>query len=1352
LIPLSGISQSNLTSVERFTLDDGLKNITILDITQDHKGYIWIAVEDGLIRYDGYEFKSYGNIPGDTTSLSENRVEKLFFSQDSTLWIGMPRSLNKYVPDCDCFHRYDENTSPSFPKDAGQINAFAEDQQRNLWIGTQNGGLFKYDKKNQRFSSYLNDTLLSDHLLGDQVRVLLGDSNNNLWIGTGEPFDDAISGGGLLRFNLNTNEITRFLHRPGDINSLVDNRVSALLEDNEGKIWIGTCENGLHYFDPLTQTLIRMMPDENNLTGIYAPQGEMGLWTSCPHVRVIHQDEAGGFWIGTYNAGLHYFEPKTNKLTRFIPNSLDPSALSSNAVWSFLYDNQGRVWVGCLPGGLHKIDFSLKKFQIYEHQPGDENSLSSSNILSIYGTKEKPDQLWIGTRGGGLIFLDLETNQFGSYRHNPGNSYSINNDIVWITYEDSQGTFWVGTESGLQIFDRKTGRFSDYEIYKNGSLKKITDPILRILEDKSGNLWLGTWSEGLIKLDRKNKTFKRYQFSEGSQQTFYNSVFSIYQDSLGKIWAGVFQSGLFQYDVENDLFIQRIKDQGAVSIIEESQGLLLVGTPHSGLLYYGISDGSIQQYTMDDGLPSNGIFSIEKDGTGNYWLATGRGISYFNRDTEEFINYGLADGLTVSNFNFSNGYQTPDGNIFFAGEGGVARFHPNKINGNPYPPKVLIKSPFINNNIFDSDSNKFSISDLAKLSYDQNDITFNYVGIHFTIPEKNQYRYKLEPYDKDWINAGTQRSIRYTNLDPGTYNFLVTASNSDGVWNDNSASVLIVIKPPWWNTWWAYVIFFLLVGGITYWFYRFQLSRKLAMAESRRLKDIDAMKSSLYTNITHEFRTPLTIIMGMLDNLKSSQLSKENISNVGLIEKNSKKLLKLVNDILGLAKLENSNILLNLTHDNVITIISYCVESMKSLAGSKTIDLVLYQEKDEILMDYDPDRLSTIMTNLISNAIKFTPEGGRVFVHANQKIVDNEETLVVKVKDNGFGIPPEDLPHIFKKYYQSSQANDFSMKGTGIGLALIKELLKPMKGKIDVESEVGQGSTFSIYLPITQTAEKEAVNFKSSHDMHQSADISALVDPEINPEMPIILLVEDHEDVASYIISCLTNFNVILANNGRKGREIAEAQIPDIIISDILMPEMNGYELCQHLKSNIKTDHIPVILLSAKAEEKDKILGFSYGADAYITKPFSKIELISRINQLLQSREKLLAKIKNQGIDSLIREKQQDPHLRFLQRAVQIIHKNLDNSIFGPAIFAKEMGMSESQLYKKLKAITGKSTALFIRSIRLEKAKIMLLSTNKSVSEVSYATGFNDPSWFSRAFRLEFGFSPSEVNNNKKQT
>lgn len=784
--------------------------------------------------------------------------------------------------------------------------------------------------------------------------------------------------------------------------------------------------------------------------------------------------------------------------------------------------------------------------------------------------------------------------------------------------------------------------------------------------------------------------------------------------------------------------------------MEASSGEFWVGTSGNGLLHYNASVGTLEQYTTEDGLASNKILEILADDRGIYWLSTGNGIVRFDPKTKHFTNYGFSDGLTFTSFNHSSAFKSIDGQFFFGGDGGMVSFYPEQIEGNPYPPAVVLSNLQITGKPFNIQAYKNNSTSPVNLSHLQNDLTFDYVGLHYTDPSKNTYKYRLQPYDTDWIDAGTQRTARYTNLDPGAYTFQVIARNSDGLWNETGASFQFNITPPWWTRWWAYGLFITFLVGTSYWIYRFQLSRKLALAESTHLKEIDHFKSSLYTNITHEFRTPLTIILGMTDSLQcqaQDQQWKDATQPLDMIKRNGKGLLRLVNEMLSLAKIENNSLELEPEQADVIPFIKYLTESFHSLAQEKEISLLVYAEIEQLIMDFDAAKLATVISNLLSNAIKFTPEGGKIFVYLNNVLVAGHTNLVIKIHDNGKGISNEEIPHVFDRFYQADHSATRNTEGTGIGLALAKELVELMHGTIRVKSVLGRGSEFTVKIPVTTHAPKVS-SIQEPLEMVPVASPAAgkIISTKTQAQdLPIILIIEDNLDVANYLKVVLEHkYQCLHALNGRTGLEIAYDVIPDIIICDVMMPGMDGFEVCDTLKSDERSDHIPVIMLTAKVGFGDRLTGLSKGADAYLVKPFEKEELMIRLEKLLEIRQTLQQKYSSRFI-SKENTGSQEPNMMaaFLVKAEGVILEHLEEEDFSVDTLADAICLSRSQVHRKIKALTGQSTSIYIRLIRLQKAKELLTSEDLTISEVAYRVGFKSPVYFSQIFKKTFGESPT---------
>ncbi len=639
------------------------------------------------------------------------------------------------------------------------------------------------------------------------------------------------------------------------------------------------------------------------------------------------------------------------------------------------------------------------------------------------------------------------------------------------------------------------------------------------------------------------------------------------------------------------------------------------------------------------------------------------------------------------------------------------------------------------------------------LAHDQNDLTLEYVGIHFDNPEKIQYQYKMDGVHEDWV----ERRARFNNLKPGDYTFWVKAANADGVWNEQPTSLKIKILAPWWWDWWSQILYIVaaIIGG--YALYKFQLKRKLETAETKRLQELDTIKTKMYTNITHEFRTPLSIIQGMTEQLEGNEKAKNTI------QRNSFNLLNLVNQMLDLSKLEAGNMPIKLVQSDVINYLSYLTESFHSLAATKQIKLHFLPKESVIYMDYDPDKLMKIMINLLSNAIKFTNIGGDVYVQVEQ--IPNtawkqhnitKSNLAIQVRDTGVGIAATEIPHIFDRFYQVDDSTTRKGEGTGIGLAYTRELVKILKGKIEVSSELDKGAVFTVYLPMHRVAPMifpdatKALIQKVNLQQDSTEKLEDAFSRDSN--LPLALIVEDNRDVKEYLVTCLgKKYQLAFAENGTEGIEKAIQLIPDLIISDVMMPEKDGFELCETFKNDRHTSHVPIILLTAKADVDSKVLGLQKGADAYLAKPFNQEELLVRMKQLILLRKHLQVRFGGEKGKKTVIDKERIISTKFaleeqfIEQVNQIISDNLEKEAFDSTQLAKTVGMSASQLFRKLKAITGKSTAIYIRFIRLEKAKDLLHTTDKNVSEIAYQVGFKELAYFSRCFSEEYGISPSQI-------
>jgi signal transduction histidine kinase/DNA-binding response OmpR family regulator len=957
-------------------------------------------------------------------------------------------------------------------------------------------------------------------------------------------------------------------------------------------------------------------------------------------------------------------------------------------------------------------------------------------------------RLYVGyARGLGFHYFDLKTNTFHSI---PFPKRYFNEIIVRDILPIDQDNLLVLCPDGIYKLSQKKGVINPVNVNFN-EIPKFTD----MEADTEGRIWVSGYNIGLVWLNKKTgqiqqaQTLNNYFRKKGISPGINNIVI----DKYNKIWFRDNESYGY-YNPANGYF--RFFDgpdkMPLLCFYQDKTDTIWVGLQRNGLGFINPEEpeNGVQIYKQGFG---KSIRSLLKDSNGCFYFLTSDGIEKLSPGNDRTVIFNEKEGL-IKHDNWSNRdpslpgllIKLSDGRFVIAYRRGLGFFNPDSLyKGNehfqPYISsiKVFDKEIQVSGGIFSTRK--------LDLNFNQNFLTFECSALALNNGNDISLTHKLTGVDRDWVGS-RQRSANYANLKAGNYKFIIKAESKSSPGQVKETVLDIIIHPPWWKTWWAFLSFLILFLIIIYSIYHYQLSRVLANKETIRLKEINKMKSRLYSNITHEFRTPLTVIKGMTFEMRNS-LGKEKQKyfddKLEMIERNSNKLLHLVKQMLDMSKIEEGKMKLELIQDNIISYLQYVLESFQSMADTKNIKLVFYHETSKVVMDYDQDKVFIIASNLLTNAIKFTPKGGKIIFHVKrEKEVDNK-ILVIKVQDSGIGIKDEHLPHIFDRFYQVDNTSTRKGEGTGIGLALTKELVELMKGKIKVESIPGERTEFCVSIPITNKAvRKKSKGISTPAQEVKNTDNDLVDDNEDDNGLPLALVVEDNKDVAKYIMLCLSGkYRTKWAPDGKQGIEAAIDSIPDIIISDVMMPEKDGLEVCETLKQDERTSHIPIILLTAKATDTDRIEGLSHGADAYLTKPFNKDELFVRLEQLIKIRRQLQQKYSKVEITLTEKEQPKGEEI-FLKKAIKVIEKQMDNPKLDPALLAENLSLSESQLYRKLKALSGNSTALFIRGIRLSAAKKLLETTSLHISEIAYQCGFNNPAWFSRAFKDEFGVSPSD--------
>jgi signal transduction histidine kinase/ligand-binding sensor domain-containing protein/DNA-binding response OmpR family regulator len=1340
---------------------------------------LWFGTLNGLVKYDGYSIKTFLPDPYDTNSISRPSITALLEDNSGNIWAGTRHyeeggGLNCLVPATEKFTHFMHNPNDSNSISSNLILCIYQDESERLWIGSDRG-LSLFDPITKKFSNYYlldstsinildNDQAISDSaiictIIEDKTtdNLLIGSDIEGLWI-----FD--VDKKIFINFNRLSKEAAKIGSIANESTVFSSNR---FCYSSKGNILI-TSSLGLYNLDLRSNSLYHYeYIHAQDLTG------ELYL------ISVL-EDSYGLIWIGTDEQGVFVVDPFTKKIQQYQYGFKNNRRFSGSIVPSLYEDHTGIIWLGTKDYGLYKWDRNKWRFNHIKHDPKSSNSISEGTVECIL--EDQSGVLWIGTRGGGLNKYDPATGKYKKYLLGKS-KLDIWNRIHSIVEDPSNsGVFWIGTW-GLLKFDSKSGKVTRFTLNMDPYSFKIES----LLIDSKGVLWVGSGFSGLYKFDPESNTYIHYSHNPTDTTSIsQNMITSIYEDRSGRLWVGTNTQGINLLERETGKFkryesLPRYGGKSSIVIMhEDKKNNFWIGTLRSGLHLFDREKGkSIENYTISDGLANNYVTEILEDGTGNLWISTQHGLSKFDPQNRAFKNYYAEDGLEENIFYRRSAFKSKTGEMYFGGMSGLTTFHPDSIKDNPIPPKVVISNVSLLDKSVKAIEYKGYLPELQelKLDYDQNGLRFDYIGLHYSVPDKNQYKYILENFNESWIDAGTQRNATYTNLDPGEYVFKVIASNSDGIWNEAGASIKIIILPPWYATNWAYIIYAIIILIIIYYTWTLQLRRirikhdyEMSKFEAEKMHEVDEMKSRFFANISHEFRTPLTLILGLA--AKIGDRSKENTSreDARVIKRNANRLHGLVNQLLDLSKIESGNMVLQSSPINIIPLLKGLVLSFTTYAERKRINLNFYSDKEEIIAYVDKDKIEKIITNLLSNAFKFTPEGGKVEVeikikerYTEDKLISDRSNLYghlveIIVSDTGIGIPQEMMDKIFDRFYQVDNSHIRKQEGTGLGLALTKELVELHYGKIKIESEEGKGSKFTITLQLgKEHLKSEEIIDDEMEDKgvvkNEIELMPAYYEPKVSPDIGIftetdrllLLIVEDNTDVRNYIRGNLEeDYRILEAVDGENGYDKAIECIPDIIISDVMMPKMDGFEMCGKLKTDERTSHIPIIMLTAKATNQDKIEGYETGADDYVMKPFDTKVLRARIENLIQQRRRLIEYFKKEGIFELNESSATSTDKKFIKKALDIIYKHISDSTFSVDVFTDEIAMSKAQLTRKLNAMVGESPGDLIRKIRMIKAAKLIKEKFGNISEIAVEVGYNNPSNFAQVFKKHFGVSPSE--------
>ncbi len=1358
MIPHALIAQNNDLIFQRFSIQEGLTHNSVLCMIQDKRGFLWFGTYDGLNRFDGYQFKEYNQDYQDTTSISQNLIIDLHEDSKGRIWVGTAGSgLCSLDPVTEKFTRY-----PIIYEENGKTNrittisAIQEDNNGLLWIGTTTG-LYILDPE-KRKSEPIN---LYDIPHGNVIiNSLFLDSAGDLWAGT--------FGHGIFKISKTaTQPIIHWTFDEDAEGTIAHNNVMSIFEDSQGTIWVGYI-NGMDSLDRKSGNFIHFKHDPNNPNS---------LSTNILNSRTITEDSWGNLWIGTTD-GLNKLNKERTVFTRFHSDPNNPHSIGGDDIHAVLHDKMGNLWLGTVNGGVSLTNLQPREFYLLQNEPGNPNSLSSNMVRSIF--EDKDEMLWVGTEGGGLNKYDRKNGVFTHFIHEPKNPKSLLNNLVSSVLEDSKGNFWIGyggsnfyiNIGGVSKMDSSSKNFKHYDIRSTDFLKEAERDVFSIFEDKSGVIWLTT-QNGIKRFLPESETWDHFLHIKSNWDGISDSwCYTIFEDSRNDLWIGTGSKAMNKMDKKREGKFQHfsakphnpnsLSSHSIRHIVEDQQGYLWFATSGGGICQYDPKTGNFTPYTKKHGLPSNSISRVEIDEEGKIWMSTNKGICRFDPISKEVQSFDLGYGslkhhFTTGYVNAGSSTKGKDGTLYFGGSDGVVYFHPQKIKPAPNPAPVVL-TQF---NVFDKAVAGWDESSAIILPHDQNFISMEFASLSFVNAHNNRYAYYLENFDQDWIYTDDRRFVSYTNLMPGEYVFRVKASNYDGVWSESGINLNLTILPPWWQTWWAYLLFFtvallalyLMRKSVLYWD-RINTNLRLQQIEAEKMHELDHAKSAFFANISHEFRTPLTLISGTVDTLKKRERNSNFRSDAyELIEKNASKLLQLIQKLLELSKLESGKLSVELRPGNLTEFLESLAGSFISLFESREIYFQTEMPEEEIYASFDAPKLEMILSNLLSNTYKFTSEGGEVCFSAE---VEPDGAgylkLTVLVKDTGIGIQKGKLDHIFERFYQEESSKTRTYEGTGIGLSLVKELTNLMGGKVSVTSTLGKGSVFKVEMLLKIVAPHEmrieGVNRNNSHSLvlksHYTSNLESQ-DESILSDKPKILLVEDNVDLRKFMRGQLEyGYMILEANNGSSGYKKALNSLPDLVVSDVMMPDMDGISLCEKLKSADITSHIPIILLTARADMESRLEGLEMGADDYLTKPFKVEELSARIKNLLESRRKL--RDRYQASFSLDPKEITETSIeeKFVKKLLNIMEKHHTDPDFDVETLGKEIGMSRTNLYRKLKAIINQHPTEFIQSFRLKKAVMLLKCNSGNISDVAYSLGFNSLTYFTRIFKKHYGVTPSE--------
>jgi signal transduction histidine kinase/ligand-binding sensor domain-containing protein/DNA-binding response OmpR family regulator len=1353
-------SQNTFENYQFRIVDQKASKSGIYTIAQDQLGFMWMGTNGaGLYKYDGVNYITYEQNSKDKNSVNSNLIYATYVDKENRLWVGTDDGLCLYSRDLDNFETI--NLQKYFKnKNVVSVKCIIEDENGNIFLGTLGNGLLKLNIKSRQLTKVKTDVSLSPSYL---INCLVKDKKGKIFLGTSL---------GLQTYDAIKNKVVKV--DIGKENEIISGSIVSLFFDTKQNLWIGNGYKGLLKLD------------------LYSKGKQV---TSFPittkRIMAILATDEKNILCATENDGLIIVNAQGIVQKKYVNSKFDIRSISSNSIWSLYFDKDKRVWLGYYNKGLGVFDEINSKVNVYESLVGNPQSLQTNCVTSV--AKDDEGQLWIAMEGGGVDVYNLKSKVFNHINKNNSSFCSgLTNDNITKVFIDKKQNIWLCSwNEGIFFLKKGSRKLVNYNTRNSPGL--TSDHIMDIAEDSRGIIWIGTFSRGLHYYNPANG-----QFYYCNAKPFHNNdelnsdIRKVMVDSDDCVWVGS-TTGLFKISTNDfvsfsvisfrDKMSQKLKNHKSIhtinTIYEAKNKEIWIGTDGAGLFSYNKKTDVLQWYINYKGLYEKSIAAIVQANDGSLWLSGKKGITKIDLKNKSTINYSTDDGLLGNDFNDNAVLKDEKGLLYFGSYEGLNYFNPaNLIKSRKVLPVYLTDFKLFNKSVNPNDPDSplkkvISETESITLNYDQSVFTIDFIGLNFSFPAKNEYAYYLEGFEDAWNYVGSKSSATYTNLAPGKYVFKVKASEKNGVWNKTPLELKIIILPPWWKTSLAYLFYLLFVITVIYFINKYYQNRfkekQMVQFEKEKVIQVEKLnnkKLQFFTNISHEFRTPLTLIINpLVDIIKNNDLDlpKEVLNKLHIIHKSSDRLSRLINELMDFDKLQFNKMTLHVQQIEVVSFSRNVVSYFEEEASSRSINMK-FESDVETLYDWlDPKMIEKIIFNIISNAFKVTADNGTICIRINAKHklsnlpladgLNDVEAFEIAIQDTGAGLNKKEIKRIFDRFYQVNNLNKIYYGSTGIGLEVVRSFVELHKGKIEVDSELGVGTTFTVVFPLGSEYYKDSEILEDEYKITapEKKESEAKQKVDIVNEIPerekvhTILIVEDNTELRNYLKDELKKiYKVIEAENGKKGFELAKKKLPDLILTDVIMPVMNGLELCKNVKADIQTSHIPLLMLSAKALVQDKLEGIDSGADMYMSKPFDMDILKSSLSQLINSRQIMFDKF-YKGITNNAKEKTTTLDNDFIQKVLNYIHENISEPELSVEVIASKVFLSRSQLYRKLKTLTGVSVNEFIRNVRLEKGKELIKLGNNNINEISYKVGFTSASYFTKCYKAKYGHLPTQM-------